>query len=237
MLKSQIKNPSNIKSEISEEDLEEFENYCKTIGINKIGYANLTPETIIGPIPEEYTKGIIAMIAINPKNDDTGTDKTPEELEEKTKSLFEGILQKTYQISDFLRKKGYQTYSLRPTNVEVHFKKLAQHANLGYIAKNDLIITPEYLSEIRMAGILTNINNLPIKTENQYKWIREYCDTCEKCIEKCPEDALTIDPVTKNTRMIRELCPAHSDGCRECMDICPFYIKGYENIKKEYINL
>ncbi|ACJ16445.1 3'-phosphoadenosine 5'-phosphosulfate reductase [Thermococcus onnurineus NA1] len=43
------------------------------------------------------------------------------------------------------------------------------------------------------------------------------CVGCGVCVGKCPEGALSIDPVSKKIMVNPELC-IH---CRECMDVCP----------------
>ena len=49
----------------------------------------------------------------------------------------------------------------------------------------------------------------------------EQCRQCvePKCVEACPEDALTADPENGN---VRRVCKSKCIGCMSCVEACPF---------------
>jgi epoxyqueuosine reductase QueG len=80
--------------------------------------------------------------------------------------------------------------------------------------------------------IKTSIENLPFKSENDMLWVEDYCSTCGVCIDRCPENAFDEDG-----EFLRKLCTAHREGCSRCIDLCPFYKRGYEKVKKRYLRM
>jgi epoxyqueuosine reductase QueG len=80
--------------------------------------------------------------------------------------------------------------------------------------------------------IKTSIENLPFKSENDMLWVEDYCSTCGVCIDRCPENAFDDDG-----KFLRKLCTAHREGCSRCIDLCPFYKRGYEKVKKRYLRM
>ena len=65
-------------------------------------------------------------------------------------------------------------------------KQLASIAGLGFIGKNNLLVTKNYGCAIVMCSVLTDA---PLVTDNQ-SIIQPHCGTCEACIKACPANAL-----------------------------------------------
>lgn len=66
----------------------------------------------------------------------------------------------------------------------ISHKAVAYWAGLGWIGKNNLLITPQYGSRIRLITVFTNAilhKDSPIKKN---------CKNCKKCIEHCPAKAI-----------------------------------------------
>ncbi|MEN4006609.1 MAG: 4Fe-4S binding protein [Methanobacteriaceae archaeon] len=119
----------------------------------------------------------------------------------------------------------------------VNYSLLGQYANLGYIGKSNLLITPELGPRLKISAIFVSIANLPIKEDNKHSWIPEYCDKCSKCAKKCPEKALIqIEgrDGDKEIEFVQELCIGCSQGCAYCIKLCPFDQKGYNHIKNRF---
>ena len=102
-------------------------------------------------------------------------------------------------LAEFIRQKGYQAYSQSEkshienknfdkktkTSVLPH-KTIALLGGLGFIGKNNLLITEEYGCAFSMCTVLTNA---PIETENT-SIIASKCGECEACINICPTKAI-----------------------------------------------
>ena len=115
------------------------------------------------------------------------------------------------------------------------FKFAAVHAGLGWIGKNDLLVTEEYGPRVRLAAILIE-EELPGKEPvTQSKCPEE----CEKCVSACPYGAIAgtmwnIETARKD--MINyELCDmkrslfikehGRKNSCGICMVACPIGAK------------
>ena len=114
------------------------------------------------------------------------------------------------------------------------FKYAAVNAGLGWIGKNDVVITEKYGPRVRLAAILI---------DNQFVYglriIKSNCpDSCKKCVEICPYNAL--HDVKWNIGTLRndiidyQLCNqkrslyiekhGRKSACGLCMVACPIGI-------------
>ncbi|NCD04986.1 MAG: hypothetical protein EOL97_02600 [Spirochaetia bacterium] len=96
------------------------------------------------------------------------------------------------KVKEFLNKKGYNAVASSTLEGNVNYPLLAQEANLGYIGKNGLLITPKLGPSIRIAAVYTDIENLPLAKDNDYIWIRDFCNTCNRCVRTCPTKAIFL---------------------------------------------
>jgi epoxyqueuosine reductase len=96
--------------------------------------------------------------------------------------------------AEVLKKNGFKAVIIEPTVKELDFKTLAekfQHktaatrAGLGWIGKSALLITEKYGSAVRLATVLTDAEFKIGKPVDNSR-----CDTCDKCVEKCPVSAI-----------------------------------------------
>lgn len=114
------------------------------------------------------------------------------------------------------------------------FKYAAVNAGLGWIGKNDVVITQKYGPRVRLSAIL-------IDSQFAYgqKIIKSKCpDSCKKCVEICPYNALhdvkwNIDKL-RNEIIDYKLCNqkrslyiekhGRKNACGLCMAACPIGI-------------
>jgi len=77
---------------------------------------------------------------------------------------------------------------LVPKNHDVVFrvplsvKDIAVHAGLGWIGRNDLLITPQYGPRVSLVGVLLNAPDLPVGTPVT----ESGCGECTQCVPACP---------------------------------------------------
>ena len=111
-------------------------------------------------------------------------------------------------------------------------KAWAEEAGLGWIGKNSNLINKEYGSWLTLGFMILTYDFTPDDSS------QSLCGGCEKCIEKCPTNAIT-EPFVVNS----DLCiayhtienrnqnfPEHIEknmngwiaGCDICQDICPW---------------
>ena len=135
---------------------------------------------------------------------------------------------KTFALADILRENGFKADLINPLDDRVSLRAIAMQSNDAIITRSNMCMFKEGLN-LGFFMIQTSIENLPFKTENELKWVEDFCSTCGVCIDRCPEKAFD-----ENGKFLRKLCTAHREGCSRCINFCPFYKRGYEKVKKRY---
>ena len=114
------------------------------------------------------------------------------------------------------------------------FKYAAVNAGLGWIGKNDVLITEEYGPRVRLSAVLIDY---PFEYGN--KITKSQCGSCTKCVDICPYKALTgakWDIHTLRSDLIDyHLCNqkrsayieshGRKNACGLCMIVCPYGMK------------
>jgi len=72
-------------------------------------------------------------------------------------------------------------------------KRIAQFSGLGWIGRNNLLVTPEYGSQVRLATVLTN---MPLEAECGLRTAERGagCGECRACVAACPAQAIHETP-------------------------------------------
>lgn len=113
---------------------------------------------------------------------------------------------------------------------------IAIDAGLGEMARNGLLITPEYGPRVRLAKVLTNA---PLKADRPMEFgVRDFCMICSKCARKCPSRAIDTGPPhpepynISNQKYVdtwhinAEKCLSfwadNGTDCSNCIRVCPF---------------
>ncbi|MDP4209488.1 MAG: tRNA epoxyqueuosine(34) reductase QueG [Bacteroidota bacterium] len=108
----------------------------------------------------------------------------------------------------------------------------AQNSGLGWMGKNSCLISRKHGSFFFIAEIITSL-------ELQYDepFARDYCGTCQRCIEACPTGAITPNRTVDSNRCIsyqtienKSEIPTELEGkfqnrifgCDICQDVCPW---------------
>ena len=135
---------------------------------------------------------------------------------------------KSFALADILRENGVKADLINPLDDRVSLRAIAMQSNDAIITRSNMCMFKEGLN-LGFFMIQTSIENLPYKKENELKWVEDYCSTCGVCIDRCPEKAFD-----ENGKFLRKLCTAHREGCSRCIELCPFYKRGYEKVKRRY---
>ncbi len=239
-IKSINKNPNNPNNEISQKQLSKFVKYAESLGIKQIGFTKIPRELIFKERAIRYNNAIVLI-----KEMDKGKIAKAPSIETFS-AVFEtyddlGII--TNKLSEYLRNNNFYAQASHPLGGLVLYPPLAKKAGLGCLGKHGLLITPEFGARQRISAIFTSIENLPITDNNNHDWIKQFCDSCNKCIRKCPPIAILekpiIHPSKRETHIIRSKClPYFNDnkGCSICLKECVFSYSDYYKIKKNFIN-
>ena len=114
------------------------------------------------------------------------------------------------------------------------FKYAAVNAGLGWIGKNDVLITEKYGPRVRLSAVLIDS---PFQAGTKITESR--CETCRKCVDICPHKALTginwdINALRNDiidyhlcNRKRSEYIEKHGrkSACGLCRVVCPYGIE------------
>lgn len=109
-------------------------------------------------------------------------------------------------------------------------KSYARRAGLGWIGRNSLLVTPEYGSFVLLGELVVN------EEVDEYDAPREFigCGECRRCIEACPNGAISEHRFIDTHRCIccRTIEPMAGGeqidldgwifGCDACQSVCPY---------------
>jgi len=126
-------------------------------------------------------------------------------------------------LADWLEAEGHKSIAKLKMGSLPH-KTVALRAGLGFIGKNNLLVTTQYGCALMLGKVLTiapfiTMSEMPKEPQ---------CGDCNICVEVCPNKALLGKKwsvtTTRDEIMVRKLCTL----CLKCMVWCPYtaeYIK------------
>ena len=186
----------------------ELKEFCKSIGINKVGIAKIGPyedlkRIIKNRVLNGYVTGMEEPILenrINPKNTMENCksiivcafpyyigDKEDSNLSKYCygKDYHIVVKQKMEQITEYLTNKikGFE-YKMFVDNGPLVDRYLAYLSGIGYFGINNNIITDEYGSYVFIGYIMNNYEFTPDEP------LEKTCIKCGKCVEYCPGNAI-----------------------------------------------
>jgi len=232
------KNSNNPTNSITIQQLDNFIKYAKSLGIEHVGFTKIPRKLIFRKRAIRYDNSIVLIKEMNK----TTIAKAPSI--ETLRTVFEtydslGII--TNKLTDYLRKNNFYAQASHPLGGLVLYPPLAQKAGLGWLGKHGLLITPQFGARQRISAIFTNIENLPFSENNEHGWIEQFCDTCNKCIRKCPPNAILKQPIVhpskRETHIDRSKCLPYfneNKGCSICIKECVFSYADYYTIKIKF---
>ena len=137
-------------------------------------------------------------------------------------------------ITQYIRNLGFEAIgSMNDTSLAIPY---AIQAGLGEYGRNGLLITQKYGPRVRIGKIYTNLDlshDLPI-----HFGLKEFCDICNICANKCPVKAIPFNKpsnITYNKSNISGVKKWSVDGekcfnfwtsqnsdCSICIRVCPY---------------
>jgi epoxyqueuosine reductase QueG len=145
------------------------------------------------------------------------------------------------KVADWLRERGFNAHAGPAGGGDVNYIPVAIDAGLGVAGKHGLLMTRNNGPRVRLAAVYTDIENLPFSQKNSHSWIRDYCETCNLCVEKCPTDAIYMETKTLDDGgpafIDHALCAdpfSNDNGCTLCIKHCPFSYADYDQLKENF---
>jgi ferredoxin len=226
------------KHEASSEFIAELEKLARKAGAKDIAYIKVPHNAIFKDkgIPHEYA------IVFSVEMDKEPIDTAPSfECFHEVAKGYKNLAIIGNKLTHFMRKNGFAAYPGTALGGLTDYPHLAELAGLGVIGYHGLLISPLEGARLRINTIYTNITNLPIKTENEHLWVRDFCAMCKKCVRSCPVKAIYQEPQPRGDGGMQ--CIDHAScrdyftenfGCAICLKVCPFSQAGYDKIKTNF---
>ena len=219
-----IENPQKPKIKISDVLLNELLDLAKKYNFNGLSYSKLSED-----FKKEHNIDFDNVIIFKFLMGDELIKMEPSRQKGKLMDdEFQDYGIHVYEFADFLRENGFQADLLHPLDDNLSLRSIAMQSNECVITRSNMCLFKDGL-QAGFFMIHTSIDNLPFKSDNDMLWVRDFCSTCGVCIERCPKDAFD-----ENEKLKRKVCTAHKEGCNECILKCPFYMRGYDKVKKRY---
>ncbi|MFW9996767.1 MAG: hypothetical protein ACFFD4_32295 [Candidatus Odinarchaeota archaeon] len=205
---------------------EEIRKYCADLGVDVVGFAD--PE-LFNRFPREnrpefFLETTKTVIVIGIHLDDLILDTWYFDQESgKNFQFADSILNNyCYRMRNFLIKKGYSSKVI-PYSPGFFLKDSAALAGIGFIGKNNLLITEKFGPQIRLRALVTAA---PLEHDKPVLESK-YCENCSKCIDACPAKALKSGKYSKDAcypyqiSHLRQLSAKTAVWCNICIDACP----------------
>lgn len=226
------------RSEATPEFLPNLENMARTAGAADIRYVRVPRNAIFQHkgVPHEYA----VVITVEMDREKLANAPSFDAFWEVAKG-YGNLARIGNQLAGFMRRNGFAAYPGTALGGLTDYTHLAEVAGLGAIGYHGLLITPNEGARLRINTIYTNITNLPIQTENEHLWVRDFCALCKKCIRGCPVQAIYDQPRPRGDGGMQ--CIDHAAcrdyfnqnyGCAVCLVRCPFSDMGYEKVKARF---
>lgn len=146
------------------------------------------------------------------------------------------------EVTKMLREMQFGAVPNHSVGGSIDYTKAGYKANMGFIGRHGLLITPECGPCNRIAVVYTSIENLDefLITED-HSWGKGFCEKCGKCVRTCPTKAIYEAEKTDEHGHVECICNAKCNtefawyACGYCIANCPFTTVGYEKIKSKFV--
>jgi epoxyqueuosine reductase len=100
------------------------------------------------------------------------------------------------KITHFIQSRGYEALPIPASQIidwenqraHISHKHVAQQAGLGWIGRNNLLVSPDFGARIRLVTVLTS---MPLKLDEPLLW---GCTSCRSCMTACPSKSIREKP-------------------------------------------
>ncbi len=208
----------------------QIKHYCENIDIDLVGFADPKHFERYQQInqPEKFLEDTKTVIVIGFHLFDINLDAyCHDPIKGVDYHFADSIIElRCHRIKDFLADKGYKSKIISYTP-GLFLKEVAALAGIGPIGKNNLLLTKEYGSQVRLRALVTNaplVCGRPI-VEN------EFCKECDLCIQACPAGAFPDGKYKRGKcqryqlKNLKWLSDKTTIWCNECIEACPWYKK------------
>ena len=232
------RNPATGKTRATDAFLRELEELARGLGCAHIGYTQVPRSMVFSNKKILFDKAIVLTMEMEPAR--IRTAPGPQAGKEVWRT-YERLGSIVNRIAAVLRSAGYRAQAGSPLGGDVSYPMLAQKAGIGYMGKHGLLITPDTGPSLRIAAVYTEIENLPYTDHSEHAWVRDFCESCLKCVRSCPAGAIyrqdrVYEDGSRQCIDYTKCAKPFSDtlGCSVCIRDCTFFTGDYHKIKRAW---
>lgn len=218
---------------------EELKDFALNRGASLFGVCELRPDEESISLPKGLLKNLNRAISMAVRL----SDEILEEIVDKPTKLYfhhyrainNFLDQLAISLQQFIQKYGFRALPIPASQIldwqrqrgHLSHKRFARLAGIGWLGRNNLIVSPRYGSRIRLVTVLTD---MPLSVDEP---LEEGCGDCKECIAVCPansikEDKKEFDHISCYEKLkefrkdgyvdqyICGICVKVCDGKREC---------------------
>jgi epoxyqueuosine reductase len=226
--KTKHNNENNTKTEVSTSFWDHFEKKAREFDVDFIGYIPVNQNYIFKGL-KVYGKNAI-ILGMEMKWDKIKTAPSAQ-CEIEVFRVYKVLGDVTIQLTEYLKQHGYKSEAHHPFGGKLLYGPHVVAAGLGVMGRNGLIITPEFGPRQRWS-IITTDAEIQESLPRNLNELREFCESCGLCVEKCKGNAVYENPIQKANGIIthidRSKCITsilNNNYCSYCLRICPQGIK------------
>ncbi len=231
------------KTNITEQEFEKLNDYIlNTLGMDSWGVAVFQEHEIFKGDGIPY-KNVIVM-SKHMKNDTFVVKELPNmDCMLEVMEVYGDTGVASLKATDFLRDMNFGAVPNHSLGGNIDYSKAGFKANLGFLGRHGLLITPHSGPCNRLSVIYTSIENLSdfLANNQDHTWGNEFCQKCGSCVRNCPYGAIyqekRIDENGHVECIENAKCGsgfAHY-GCAICIAACPFTKTSYNVIKNSFL--
>lgn len=186
---------------MSENLTAELDEFTKSNGADLFGVADLTrmvPEhnLLNQSLKDTFTRAVVAAIRLSGAVLAEVTDHPTKTYYHHYRTVNFALDQLAVNVTGFLQARGFSAYPVpasqlvdweRQRGVFSH-KHAAVAAGMGWIGRNNLLVTSRFGSQVRLVSVLTDAPLEPDSPSNLD------CGACRACVDVCPASAIADDP-------------------------------------------
>nr|MDO8115459.1 4Fe-4S double cluster binding domain-containing protein [Candidatus Sigynarchaeota archaeon] len=223
----------------------ELMRYCKSIGLDLAGVADLAPfkaEKACFPenLLDDYTFAVSVGIRLDDEVLNVMTDRPTPRYDALYQDVNARLDAAAENVVQWIRGKGCKALAIPASKIldasrrhgSISHKAIGHAAGLGWQGKSLLLVNPDLGPRFRLASILTDLDLTPgVPVKNQ-------CGSCHACADACParaiknvstkdryatcEEAVDLDKCNRQLNEFGKLPGISHSVCGVCVIACPF---------------
>lgn len=179
----------------------ELVEFTKSLGADLVGVADLSRlsaehNLLAESIRQRLTRAAVSAVRLSGAVLDEITDHPTKTYYHHYRTVNFALDQLALRVVRLLQDKGFLAYPVPASQLvdwehqrgAFSHKHAALEAGLGWIGRNNLLVTPQFGSQVRLVSILTDA---PLEAGQP---LSQDCGACRACVDACPASAIADDP-------------------------------------------